>query len=206
MLRMILRNRVAMASVCLAVFVAASAPPAAADVIISNMPGNDGTGTMLNGDASTVDNSKAAGFTMPAGSDYFLDNVTMRIEILDAANSPVIQIWSDSGGLPSASLMTLTNPTFTIGGVATYVFTPPSQLTLQAGQTYWVLIYNDSAGSDSFEWYANSPAITPTGIATSAGYRYSTGPPPPTGTSSYYNSYEVNGSLVPVELMTFTVE
>jgi hypothetical protein len=179
---------------------------AAADVLIGNLPGNDGTGTFLNGDTHSLDNSKAAGFTMPAGTDYFLDDVILRLEIIEAANNPVVQIWSDSGGIPGVSLITLTNPVFTIGVIASYSFTPPSQFTIQADQTYWVVVYNDSPGADRFEWYANNPAITPTGIATSAGYLYSTGPPPPTASSSFFNSYEVNGTLVPVELMTFTVE
>ncbi len=201
-----LSTRAALAFACLAVLVTVPPAVATADVIISNMPGNDGTGTFLNGDTHSLDNSKAAGLIMPAGTDYFLDNVVMRLEILDAANNPVVQIWSDAGGVPGVSLITLTNPSFTIGGIFSYTFTPPSQFTLEAGQTYWVLIHNDSPGDDRFEWYANSPAITPTGIATNAGYLYSTGPPPPTASSSYLNSYEVNGSQVPVELMSFTVE
>jgi hypothetical protein len=44
---------------------------------------------------------------------------------------------------------------------------------------------------------ANSPSITPTGIATNAGYRFSNGPPPPTGNSTTLNSYEVGGTVVP---------
>lgn len=194
------------ALVSLAVVCAGWSTPAGADLLIGNMPGNDGTGTYLNGDANSLDNSKAAGFTMPAGTGYFLDTVVMRLEIIEAANNPVVQIWSNSGGIPGTPLVTLTNPPFTIGGIFSYAFTPPSPVTLEAGQTYWVVIYNDSAGADRFEWFANSPAITPAGLATNAGYLYSTGPPPPTVPSSYYNSYEVNGTLVPVELMRFSVE
>jgi hypothetical protein len=206
MTRCLPRRRTVTTISCIALLCTVWSFPAAADVLISNMPGNDGTGTLLNGDSSTVDNSKAAGLIMPAGLDYSLDDVVLRLEIQDAANNPVIQIWSNSGGTPGTSLMTLTNPTFTIGVIANYSFTPPSQFTLAAGQTYWIVIYNDSPGADSFEWYANSPAITPTGIATSAGYLYSTGPPPPTASSSYYNSYEVNGTTVPVELQSFSVD
>lgn len=206
MARRTLCNQPAAVFVCLVMLSLLSSTSASADVLISNMPGNDGTGTFLNGDSHSLDNSKAAGFTMPAGTDYFLDSIVMRIEILEVANNPAVQIWSNAGGLPGSVLITLNNPVFTIGGIFSYSFVPPSQFTLQAGQTYWVVIYNDSPGSDRFEWYANSPATAPSGTAANAGYLYSTGPPPPTASSTFFNSYEVNGSLVPVELMTFTVE
>lgn len=179
--------------------------PAAADVLISNHPGNDGTATSLNGAGGSID-SKAVGFTMPAGMDYFLDQITLRLTINDAANDPSVAIWSDVGGAPSAALVTLTNPTFAVGAAADYVFVPSSQFTLQAGQTYWIMVYNQSAGADSFLWMASSPAQTPSGSATHVGYLFSYTLPPPTGTSSTFNTYLLEGTTVPVELMTFTVE
>jgi hypothetical protein len=187
-------------------FVFAALPTSAdADVLIGNLPGNDGTYTSLNGSGGSID-SKAAGFTMPAGTDYFLDQVVLRMRIMDAANAPVVAIWSDSGGTPSAVLETLTNPAFTAGVVADYVFTPPSQVTLTAGQTYWIVVHNQSTGADSFHWMASSPGQTPTGTATSAGYLFDFTLPPPVTPSGTSNSYQVEGSLVPVELMSFTVE
>jgi len=197
--------RTAAVVACLAVVCAVWPTPAKADVLISNLPGNDGTSTFINGAGGSLD-SKAAGLTMPAGTDYVLDYVTLRLEIQDAANDPVVAIWSDAGGVPGTSLMTLTNPAFTVGIIADYQFTPPSQLILQVGQTYWIVVHNQSVGADSFRWMASSPAQDPTGIATNAGYLFDFTPPPPVTPSSTINTYQVDGSLVPVELMTFTVE
>ena len=188
-----------------AIAVALWSSPASADVLISNLPGTDNTYTSINGAGGSLD-SKAAGFIMPAGTDYNLDHVTLRLRIQDAANDPSVAIWSDSSGTPGSVLITLTDPVFTVGVIADYEFTPPSPFTLQASQTYWIVVYNESTGSDSFHWMASSPGQTPTGLATSAGYLFDYGPPPPVSPSSTINSYQVDGTLVPVELMTFTVE
>jgi hypothetical protein len=197
------RSTVVLASIIVAL--AAWPAPAAADVLISNHPGNDGTYTSLNGAGGSID-SKAVGFTMPAGTDYFLDQVTLRMRITDPANDPYVAIWSDVGGSPTSELIVLTNPTFTAGIIGDYVFTPPSQFTLVASQTYWVMVYNQSAGADSVHWMASSPGQAPSGSASHVGYLFSFTLPPPTGTSSTFNTYILEGTLVPVELMTFTVE
>jgi hypothetical protein len=124
----------------------------------------------------------------------------------DVANDPSVAIWSDAGGAPSSVLVTLNNPTFAFGVIADYVFVPPAQFTLQAGQTYWIMVYNQSAGADSFHWMASSPGQTPTGTATHVGYLFSFTLPPPTAASTTFNTYLLEGTTVPVELMTFTVE
>lgn len=67
--------------------------------IISNMPGNDGTSTFINAplggaNGGGVFNSKAAGFTTPAGSPYDLDSVTLRLNFFDTLSG---QLGQDSG-------------------------------------------------------------------------------------------------------------
>lgn len=168
--------------------------------IIGNLPGNDGTSTYLNApsggaNGGGVHDSKAAGFTMP-GTAYTLDSVTFRLNFFDTASVPVIQIYSNSGTNPGSLLQTLTNPTLSVG-TGNFVFTSPSALTLAAGTTYWVVVWNNATGLNSFQWMASSPNQTPTGIATTAGYRFSNGGPPPTGSSSTFNSYAVNATPVP---------
>jgi hypothetical protein len=57
--------------------------------------------------------------------------------------------------------------------------------------TYWVTASNAATVNDSYFWAANNPNITPAGIATSAGYRFNNGPPPPSTASNSFNSYAV---------------
>jgi hypothetical protein len=169
--------------------------------IISNLPGNDQTSTFLNaptgGSNGGADyDSKAAGFALPAGPDYLLDSVELRLEFFNLSSVPVIEIYDDNGGAPSAPLTTLANPSFSVG-TATYAFTPSSPLTLTGGNTFWVVASNAATVANSYRWLASSPAITPTGIATSAGYLFDYGPPPPSSPSSFKNSYAVNATMIP---------
>ncbi len=92
-----------------------AAHPAAAQVtIISNLPGND-----LTQSAGLSDlRNKGMGFTMPAGDDYILDHVTLRLETYTVATPAVVQVWTNVGGLPGAPVETLTNPTFAASGIA----------------------------------------------------------------------------------------
>jgi hypothetical protein len=171
-------------------------------VIISNMPGNDGTSTFMNAplggsNGGGVFDSKAAGFTMPTTSQpYALDFVTLRLNFFNLDSRPIVQLYSNAGGNPGTPLHTLATPSFTVG-MANYNFAATGSALLQSNTTYWVVVWNDALVANSFQWMASSPAQTPTGLATSAGYRFSNGPPPPTGNSSTFNSYSINATLVP---------
>lgn len=167
--------------------------------IISNMPGNDGTSTFINGPVGGSNgggafNSKAAGFTMP-GSAYNLDFVTLRLEFFTTTSAPIVHIYDDVGGNPTNILHTLIPPAPVVG-IDNFVFASGG-FVLNASTTYWMVIWNDTPFANSFRWLASVPSVTPTGIATSAGYRFSNGPPPPTGNSTTLNSYSVNATLVP---------
>ena len=189
--------------VCAAVAVAVCliAPPAYAQtVLISNLPGNDGTQSAALSDLRV----KAMGFTMPAGDDYTLDHVTLRLDTVGAGTSPIVELWTNSGGQLGTLVETLANPTFTTAGIVEYDFTS-SGSTLTAGAGYWILAYG-VAGAPGYDWKANSPAQTPTGVATHLGALFGTSGPPPTGSSSILCSYSVTATMVPVELQSFTVE
>jgi hypothetical protein len=180
----------------------AAAPSVQAQVLISNFPGNDGTSTFMNApsggaNGGGVHDSKAAGFTIPAGPDYFLTSIDLRLDFFDTASVPVVAIYdNNASNNPGTLLTTLVNPTFSTG-IGNYSFTPSSAFTLVNGTTYWMVLHNAAPIANSFRWMASTPSVTPTGIATTAGYRFSNGPPPPTGNSTTFNTYSVTGSVVP---------
>jgi hypothetical protein len=101
-------------------------------------------------------------------------------------------LMSDVGGNPSATLFTFTDPTFGSGN-QNYAFTPPSPFTVTAGTTYWLVMVGNAATRGTY-WFANIPAITPTGTgAISAGGRYSAnGFPPISATTA--QSYQIDGT------------
>lgn len=162
---------------------------ASADIVISNLPGNDGSQTAgINGGSRT----KGMGFSMPAGTDYFLDNVIARLNITALGVIPVFEVFSDSSGSPGVLLTTLNNPAFPSLGIANFSFTPSGSFTLVGGRTYWIIA---SSANAVYDWKASSPSITPTGIATHT--RATFGAYVPMNTSSILVSYEINGTVVP---------
>jgi hypothetical protein len=173
--------------------------PASAVEIISNFPGNDLTSTFMNApsggsNGGGVHDSKAAGFTMGA-SPYTLDFVTLRLNYFTTDSVPMVQLYSGASS-PTTLIETLTAPTPVVG-MSNVMFTSTGSL-LSAGTTYWVLVWNNALVANSFQWMASTPSVTPTGsAATHFGYRFSNGPPPPTGTSATFNTYSVNATLVP---------
>ncbi len=178
---------------------------ARADVIINNFPGNDAGGSFLNAPAGgalpgQVQGSKAAGFTMPAGDDYTLSGVQLRLTLFDRTTVvPVIAIYdTNAAGKPGTPLVTLTNPDFAVLQMPTdYTFTPPAPFTLSHGATYWIVASNNAVAANSYLWLASTPPVTPTGIATSAGFLFDNGPPPPVTPSTSVNTYAVIASPVP---------
>lgn len=172
---------------------AAMVVSAAADNVITNLPGNDGTQSAAMGNGRI----KAMGFSMPAGDDYFLDDATMRLNITDLNVDPWMRIFSDVGGNPGVSLGTLVNPVINSLGIANYAFTTGSSLVLEASTTYWLVAYTNS--QVTYDWMGSSPAQNPTGLASHAGSKWSgtSGPNPPTGNSSIIVSYSIHGTIVP---------
>lgn len=169
--------------VCLAIGLCCSV--ASASLIISNISDTSGAGTSFSSTATTV--YKAAGFTM--GSDsYYLDSVSLAIASSTVGSTAHVQIW-EGDGTPQIMLQDLTSFSFP-GGAGVFTWTPNPQITLTATRTYWVYVVNMSQPGESFNW--DSGSTTPTGpAATHAGFIFNGNP------SSYMNSYEVQGTLVP---------
>lgn len=183
---------------------------ASAAVIIGNYPPDNDLASSTVA-ASTGDFSKAAGFTMPAGTDYTLDSITLRLEVIDVDATLTVELYGDAGGDPvGPSLLTFINPALP-AGTDDFVFLPSGAFLLEAGLTYWIVASGASPTLDGILWWGSNPGITPTGIATSAGYRFDdTGVLPPTGPSGILNTFQVDGTAVaavpvPATLWLFAV-
>jgi len=168
------------------------APLATADIIISNLDGNDGSQTADIDDLRT----KGMGFTMPSGDGYYIDSATLRLETFGPDITLFVEIWSNAGGVPGVHLFSLDSPSFNPSGIANYDFTAGSDFILEADTTYWLVAYGTADG-DRVDWKASSPSQTPTGVATHAGATFGTSGPPPTNNSSILTSYAINATLVP---------
>jgi MYXO-CTERM domain-containing protein len=163
---------------------------AAAVELISNYPGNDGSQTAgINASTRT----KGMGFAMPAGVDYFLDEIVLRLGITDTAVKPVVELYTDAGG-PGTPLTTLVDPGGYVLGIGDYSFTPAGDFVLEADTNYWIVA---SAANDInvYDWKASSPSEVPTGIATHIGATFGTYPPQ--NSSSILVTYFMNGTPVP---------
>jgi hypothetical protein len=191
------REKILMRAIQLAVMASvllmmAAASEVRASFIISNLPGNDGTGS-LDVSSSRI---KAMGFTMPSGVPYALDAVHLRLGLFGLDVDPVLQIFdNDLTGNPGAALTTLANPAFTATGIDTYIFTPQGSFMLESDTTYW-LVLND-LGASRLDWMANDPGIEPTGIATHFGAKWPISGTAPYNDSQILNSYAIEATPVP---------
>jgi len=177
---------------------------ARADVIISNFPGNDMGGSFLNAPLGgslpgQVQGSKAAGFTMPLVSTFTLDSIQLRLTIFNTDSVPVIALYSNNAqNNPGTLLATMINPVFTTLQTPTnYLFSPSAPFFLTSGTTYWLVASNAAVVPNSYLWLGSTPPVTPTGLATHAGFRFSDGPPPPSGFSTNATTYSIQATPVP---------
>jgi hypothetical protein len=176
---------------------------ARADIIISNLPGNDASGTWLNAPPGGANggssyDSKAAGFLLPPGGSFSLASAQLRLTFFDTASVPVISLYNDIGGNPGSLLFNFTNPPIGVG-TDTFTFLPPAPFHLLPGSAYWLVASNAATVADSFVWRDNDPPITPTGIATSTGFRFDfTGPAPQDGGDTFLDSFQVNANADPL--------
>jgi hypothetical protein len=99
-----------LATPVLAMTLWASAAPAV--VIISNLPGNDGTDTTF----TNVGGSKGMGFTMGADA-YSLDSAELRLDIRNAPNTQLALALYDNdvANNPGSVLVEFTNPALSNG-------------------------------------------------------------------------------------------
>ncbi|NCR72513.1 MAG: hypothetical protein GPI93_15605 [Microcystis aeruginosa LG13-12] len=138
---------------------------------------------------------KAFAFTLPAGNNYSLDNVILRLRDYETGDAPLVQIRNDVGGSNPGStvLANFTNPTPQGVGVFNYTFTPTSPFTFAAVTKYWLYV---TSAIGNFFWNASSPNKTPTGIATSSGVRASGDGGATFGNSSVLNSFQINATEI----------
>ena len=121
----------------------ATAQAQSAGVLVSNIEkAQEGVGGSMN-DRYLL----AQSFSVPSvGGNYTLTSIEMLIgDDISSTNigSLGVSVWSaDASFNPDSSLHTLTNPASVAGDVAAS-FTAPTGATLEAGNTYFVVAYND---------------------------------------------------------------
>lgn len=110
-------------------------------IVLGNLPQSDFL------DTSTISFSgqqKAVSFIMSAGQDYTLVNVTLWISGLDVptatSDNPDVYLAANNGGNPGARIATLVDPIPTGSSQRLNSWTSPANVTLQAGQQYWLIV------------------------------------------------------------------
>ena len=152
--------------------------------------------------ASVIDSSnwKATSFTLPAASNYILNSATLRLSAYtNTSSAPVLTIRSNNAGNPSATVLaSFSTPATQGAGNFNYTFTPTSAFTFTAGSTYWLTLAGTT--TTSFSWNTSVPGITPTGIATSNGYKFSGNSGSSWGNSTVFNTFSIDVAAVPEPL------
>ena len=167
-------------------------PSAQATVIIGNLPAvNDSTQSAI-----APGRVKALAFTLASGSDYSLNNVVLRLGGYDSGETLDVQLRDDGGANPGSTvLVSLTAPASQGAGNFDYTFTPTAAFALLADTRYWLYV---AFISGTFDFRGSSPGVTPTGIATLDGNRFSTNGGATFSNSSVINSFQINGTEVTV--------
>ncbi len=113
--------------------VAVSAVSAA--TVLSNLSESPGFGYCV-----TSDYSVASGFTVPAGADYTLDSVTLKLASASGSQTISVSLWSATAlGQPDAQLSVIGQQAVTTTSFDPYQFTPASTITLTADTTYFLV-------------------------------------------------------------------
>lgn len=165
--------------------------PARAISLIGNLPQNN---DVIQNFIGSPLNVKALAFTLPTGNNYTLDNVILRLWDYDAVDTPLVQIRDDGGVNPGSNVLaSFNNPSAQGTGIFDYEFTPTSPFTFVADTKYWLWV---STTSGTFGFPASLPGITPTGIATLAGNRFSFNGGASFNDSGFLNSFQINATEV----------
>ncbi|QDV39614.1 choice-of-anchor R domain-containing protein [Tautonia plasticadhaerens] len=181
-------------------WLALSAASARGDVILSTLPQtNDGLASATLGPLRI----KALAFTL-SDQAYTMDSAVLRLR-LDTFDrpltTPILQLLNDSGDpdIPGSTVLaTFSTPTL-VGGINDFTFTPTSPFTLLAGQEYWLAL-SSAADFDTsgLNWLASNPPVTPTGVATLSGNRFTSDGGVTWGPSTTVNSFTINGTIATV--------
>jgi hypothetical protein len=172
-----------------------------ADAISLSLIGNYSSTNDLSASSITGLSQRSVGFTLPTGSDYTLDSITLRLSgYTDAGDVALLQIYQDvnknstnpNGAVLQSSLEFL-NPNSSSDTVNNFTFTPTSTFTFLADTRYWLLVDRTTATVGSYSWRVSNPSITPTGISgiTSNGYQSSGNNGTDYSNSSFFNSFDI---------------
>jgi hypothetical protein len=166
-----------------------AAGSATADLIISSYPSLDNVGDILSPGISV-----GAGFTLPVGSAYTLDSVTLRLLGGSDTTGKVELFGSDPSGNPVGPALDTFSPlTIPTTAITDEMVTPTHPVTLQPSTTYWIVL-TQTAGTSALEWWG-SVTQTFTGVASSDGYRRGPTDPPTGARPGETLAYEVTGTL-----------
>lgn len=174
------------------------ATPSYAIALIDNSPAtNDNLSSTISSTANT-----AVSFTIPAGSDYILNAVVLRLGAYAATgDTPVLTIRRNSvlGTNPSSTVLAnFTNPAGQGALTTAYTFTPTTSFTFLANTTYWLYL---SASAGNFTWRGSNDGTTntPSGIATFGAYRQTANGGTTFSAGTNFNTFAVGATPVPWE-------
>lgn len=176
-----------------------AASTASADIILSNYPPTNDTGT-----TAAVNNlrQKALSFSMPLLiQDYFVTSITLRLQnYITPGDQAVLQIREHTGSLtsPGAGIVgSFTAPESLSNAVGDFVFNPVGSVLLESGTSYWIVL-SGADGVTTFDWRGSSPSIVPTGIATYGGQSlFTTNAGTSWSNSATINTFTIEGEVVP---------
>ena len=134
----------------------------------------------------------------------------LRLDTFDRPlTAPILRLLDDSGNpdIPGSTVLsTFSTPTL-VGGINNFTFTPTGLFTLLADEKYW-LDLSSAADFDTsgLNWLASNPPVTPTGVATLSGNRFTSDGGAIWVGSTTVNSLTINGTVVPEGTVTRTCE
>lgn len=168
--------------------------PSQAAVVIGNMPANDEASTSIN--SSTF--QKAMVFTM-GNQAFTVDNVVLRLSSYNTATDVArLGFFLDVGGGSNTGSQEgsfLQAPVSASDDAGDFTFTPAGSLTLAANTRYWLLL---DASAGDFLWRASNPAVSPVGSGAAFDFgRFSTTNGATYTNSTFLNSFQINGTVVP---------
>lgn len=149
-----IRNLVCGAAMTAMLATAASPALAGTVTIIGN---NSGTPNNL----ANIGEGLTSSVTFKMGStSYNLADAELLLRLnAPASNAPLLELTNGNGKV----LETLTTPKSLATGDNLITFTAASPFTLEAGQTYSLLLTSSTMTGAYFNWLGGNPAVTPTG-------------------------------------------
>lgn len=169
-------------------------PHTHAEVLIGNLPSNDGFSTLVRVNQF----QKAVVFTI-GDDDFAVDDVILRLSNYNTATDVAqVGFFLDDGfgtNIGSQVGSFLLAPASSSNTATDFIFTPVGSLNLVAHTRYWLLV---DASASEFNWNSSVPGLIPTGTdATSDFYRNSTDDGFTYVDSTTLNSFQINGAAVP---------